>query len=143
MNRSFSLIVLTVILFLFACKKENNITEPTNTDTLITSIPTPPIDAEFMPFIELFLEEGEKRGHNISIQNLEVKFVDEFSISSIRNGDFCGYGWWNYPGRGIPRVEILRNDTACWETLTDLENTEKMTTARPTDRRHTTPQLSF
>lgn len=74
---------------------------------------------EFEALVELFIEEGQKRGVLLDADELTMLFVDEFSTSDV-NPQTCGYGWWNFFGTGERRVEILNTD-ACWHGRSDLE----------------------
>lgn len=79
----------------------------------------PEVDPAFAGLIQKFVDEGAQRGVNLSTSDLEALLVNEFS-QQVGGGGFCGYGWWTYPGRGNPRMEI-RETGPCWTDRTDLE----------------------
>ncbi len=69
-----------------------------------------------MSYVTSFVEEGEKRGVDVSIQGLEAYLVTEFSTD--RDDWVCGTG--SYINSESQRVEILLRDD-CWEDRTVLE----------------------
>ncbi|MEM6319243.1 MAG: hypothetical protein AAF960_16340 [Bacteroidota bacterium] len=109
--------ILLGSLTFFSCKKEADIEVPTPPPT---PVPILRIDPRFQPYIDNFIKAGRQRGVNLSINNLTARLVDEFSRNEAIGQGFCGYGWWDYGGTGLPRVEI-RNEGNCWTELNDLE----------------------
>lgn len=64
-------------------------------------------EPELLDFLDAF--EAEAAARNATLPPLE-RFHMTF-VSDL--GDFCGFGWWNYDGRGTRRVEI-ENTERCW-----------------------------
>ncbi len=64
-------------------------------------------DPELVGFLEEFEAEAASRGATLpALEEFHMTFVSDL-------GDFCGFGWWNYDGRGTRRVEI-ENTERCW-----------------------------
>ena len=84
---------------------------------LVVDIP-PVVDDEFKPYVQSFLTEMESRGINLKTNNISVVFVDK--ISSPRNENFCGYGYTNFFGSGIAKVEIIDSEN-CWYQWNTIE----------------------
>lgn len=81
----------------------------------------PIVDLELMGFVTSFVEEGKKRGVELSIQGLEANLVNEFSMEF----DESVCGWGNYYNNNNQRIEILLRDD-CWGELTDIEKENLM-----------------
>lgn len=96
------LFLFVLLMLLFSCKEDSD----------------PAINPELSFYVERFVEEGIKRGRNISTENLQAKLVDQFSIETPSN--VCGYGWSNFDTRGTQRIEILNNSN-CWIDRTEIE----------------------
>lgn len=79
----------------------------------------PANNAELTAIIQKFVAEGAQRGINFNTEFLEAFILDEFSLP-VGAGGFCGYGWWSYPEKSNPRIEIL--DTGpCWTERSEIE----------------------
>jgi len=76
------------------------------------------IDEELRPYIENFIEEANKRGVQLNIDDLEAEIVDEISIGG--DNTFCGYGWFFYQGTTRKRIEVKNSDN-CWQSRTNIE----------------------
>ncbi|MEM1120663.1 MAG: hypothetical protein AAGJ18_09450, partial [Bacteroidota bacterium] len=75
------------------------------------------IHPEILPYAERFIEEGEKRGVQVDILDLEAFLANELSVEA--DDGICGFGWWNHRNNGR-RVEILNTD-GCWRARSDIE----------------------
>lgn len=74
------------------------------------------IDEAFESYVNTFQQEAEKRGVEVSLDNLEAVFVN-----GIDNPvGVCGVGFNDYMGLGHNRIEIVE-EGSCWSILTDLE----------------------
>lgn len=95
-----------IIVIIIACRKE--------------SFPNF-IDTELSPFIDSFIEEGEKRGVSLSKDILEAHLLEEFTVSSAAETT-CGFGWddYNFNGKDYSRIEILMNEN-CWLSRSYIE----------------------
>ena len=79
------------------------------------------VDAAFESYVITFQEEAEKRGVEVSLDNLEAVFVDR-----IDNPDgVCGVGLNDFMDLGYDRVEIVE-EGSCWSILSDLEREHLM-----------------
>jgi len=69
-------------------------------------------------YLERFEEEARLRGYDFDLSDVEAVYVDE-----IKEGDdtFCGYGYQNYDGNGLRRVEISLADNCHWAELNEVE----------------------
>lgn len=76
------------------------------------------IDEELRPYIESFIEEANKRGVQLNIDDLGAEIVDEISIGG--DNSYCGYGWFFYLGTQRKRIEIKNSDN-CWQSRTNIE----------------------
>lgn len=124
MKRKLFLYSLLVLLFFTTCKKEETSTRPLP----VPETPEPPkpilIDPAFASYIDVFVAEGATRGTEISTQGLEAYLVSDFSISTVRNQGFGGYGWSEHPFTGNPRIEIIEN---LWNNLTEYQRDKLVT----------------
>ena len=66
---------------------------------------------DFRALVDLFVEEGAKRGVDVNVKSLEVKFVTETDPPG-----FCGYATLTSPDS--PKVQIKQDD-ACWTMQTE------------------------
>ena len=93
-----------IILFLFfSCSKQNI------NDNII--------DEELRPYVESFIEEANKRGVQLSIDDLDAELVNQISVG---NNSYCGYGWFFYQGTLRKRIEIKDSEN-CWQNRTNIE----------------------
>ncbi len=98
------IVLLTCLILIgFSCKDDDSFTGE--------------IAPELRPFIESFIEEGEKRGVFLDIANMEAVFVEELTLPSVNT---CGYGFWDYDKIGKGRIEILKNED-CWNSRSFIE----------------------
>lgn len=76
------------------------------------------VQEELAPYIEKFIEEGAKRGVDLSTDDLVALLINEFSAQPSDNA--CGLGWSSYEGQNTQRIEILATES-CWTSKTDLQ----------------------
>lgn len=79
------------------------------------------IDTELSPFIDSFIEEGEKRGVSLSKDILEAHLLEEFIVSTAAENT-CGFGWddYSFNDENYSRIEILMNEN-CWLSRSYIE----------------------
>lgn len=93
MHKSFLFIFLFFLLFI-SCKKE-----------------TEPIEAELAPYIDRFVEEANKRGHRLNLEDMEAYIVPEI----VSNGTIlCGQGFAPVFGDSFRGIAI---SGLCWSEL--------------------------
>jgi hypothetical protein len=63
-----------------------------------------------------FQEEAVKRGYDVDLSSVQAVYVDAINVQSQT---YCGYGYSNYQGTGVKRIEISKS--CGWATLSDLE----------------------
>jgi|GEM_PF-2052279 len=71
------------------------------------------IDAAFLPYVNSFYNEMQRRGTNLRDKPLQIVFVNEFSMVQ---GDYCAYAYYNAGGL----IEVLKTAN-CWSSRTDIE----------------------
>ncbi|MEO9485034.1 MAG: hypothetical protein ABJG47_16360 [Ekhidna sp.] len=76
------------------------------------------IDEELRPYIESFIEEANRRGVQLNIDDFGAEIVNEISIGG--DNTYCGYGWFFYRGTLKKRIEVKNSDN-CWQSRTDIE----------------------
>ena len=93
---------LLLSLCLFGCKEE------------IETPSLPDLDS----YLRRFEEEASARGYDFDLSEVETAYRDELEI----NGEtYCGYGYSNYDGNGLRRIEISSADNCRWEESSDIE----------------------
>ncbi len=95
--------MLTMLLF-FSCKKDKF--------EAVTAI-------ELSPFIDDFINEGEKRGIILSKDKLEAFLVTELDYENISDNT-CGLGWADFNNQRTQRIEILKSEN-CWESRSNIQ----------------------
>jgi hypothetical protein len=65
-----------------------------------------------------FQEEAVKRGYDVDLSSIQAVYVDEIKK---QNKPYCGYGYFNYDGNGLKRIEVSKANICGWATLSDLE----------------------
>lgn len=74
------------------------------------------IDAELLPYIQSFIEEGEKREVSDLTSELVANLVDKITVIE---SDACGVGVApQFSDKEFPQIEI---EQSCWEGLNDKE----------------------
>ncbi len=69
-------------------------------------------------YLDRFEEEARQRGHDLDLSEVDAVYVDEIE----RNGTpFCGWGYSNYDGNGLRRIEISTADFCGWQERSDIE----------------------
>jgi hypothetical protein len=66
-------------------------------------------------YLVRFQDEAKKLGRDLDLSNVQAEYVDNI----IKQGQsYCGWGYPNYDGNGLRRIEISK---ACaWTTVTDV-----------------------
>lgn len=71
-------------------------------------------------YLDRFEEEAALRGYDYDLAAVEVAYVDE-----IKFGDqvvpYCGYGFTNYDGFGLRRIEVVPSADCNWKNLTEAQ----------------------
>jgi len=68
-------------------------------------------------YVDRFEAEAAKRGYDFDLSEVQAVYVDEIKMPN--NVVWCGYGYPNYKGTGLRRVEISKS--CQWQTMTDIE----------------------
>lgn len=69
-------------------------------------------------YIKRFEKEAQKRGYDLDLTGIETAYVDNIVKPE---GVKCGYGYPNYDGKGLRRIEISRSELCNWKSLSDIE----------------------
>jgi hypothetical protein len=88
-------------LFFLACQEDDESTSMPDLDT----------------YLERFEEEARLRGYDFDLSNVEAVYVDEI----MGDDTACGYGYINYDGHGLRRIEISLAPRCGWEKRSDIE----------------------
>lgn len=76
-------------------------------------------EPELRDFLEAFEEEAAAR-------NATLPPLDRFHMTFVSDlGEFCGFGWWDFDGRGTRRVEI-ENTERCWQGYNEDQKEQLM-----------------
>jgi len=67
-------------------------------------------------YLDRFEEEAAKRGYDFDLSDVQAIYVEEINKQGTV---YCGYGYPNFDGNGLRRVEISKS--CQWQTLTDIE----------------------
>ena len=68
-------------------------------------------------YLQRFEEEARLRGYDFDLSGIETAYVDEI----MGDDTFCGYGYINYDGNGLRRIEISLAPRCGWEKRSDIE----------------------
>ena len=69
-------------------------------------------------YIERFEEEAKMRGYEFDLSGIQTVYRDEIEV---RGTNYCGYGYYNYQGNSIRRIEISTGTRCNWINLSDIE----------------------
>ena len=69
-------------------------------------------------YLERFEQEAGKLGYDFDLSKIQVVYVNEIKIN---DRTFCGYGYSNYDGAGLRRIEISKSSACNWASKTDIE----------------------
>ena len=110
LHHSSLLLSLVWLVSLLSCSSEE---EPA-----LPSDPPPNPSAELFTFLETFEMEANDRGFELPLDRFTMSFVDDLD-------GFCGYGWWDYDGTGLRRVEISQA-SGCWPRYNESQKEHLM-----------------
>jgi hypothetical protein len=66
-------------------------------------------------YLVRFQDEAKKQGYDLDLSNVQAEYVDNITK---QGQSYCGWGYVNYDGNGLKRIEISK---ACgWTTVTDV-----------------------
>ncbi len=69
-------------------------------------------------YLDRFEEEARLRGYDLDLSNVDAAYVDEIE----RDGEtFCGWGYSNYDGGSLRRIDISTAEDCGWQELSDIE----------------------
>ena len=94
-------LLFAIIILLFSCKKEND---------FVYDVPQ-----EFEPIVQRFIAEAAARGHQISINNLIIKY--ELSSSTT----FCATSNVVTSANDVQKIISIK-DLSCWQNDVQLES---------------------
>ncbi|MEM9834603.1 MAG: hypothetical protein AAF944_28510 [Bacteroidota bacterium] len=102
-NQSKAVFLFSLLsLFFLSCQEDND------------APALPDLDA----YLDRFEEEARQRGYDLDLSDVDAVYVDEIE----RNGTpFCGFGYSNYDGNGLRRIEISTADFCGWQERSDVE----------------------
>jgi len=69
-------------------------------------------------FLHRFENEAAKLGYDFDLSKIQAAYVDEIKMNGIQ---YCGYGYVNYDGAGLRRIEISRSSSCQWKEHRDIE----------------------
>jgi len=69
-------------------------------------------------YLDRFEQEAAKLGYDFDLSKIQVAYVDEIKVN---NRTYCGFGYSNYDGVGLRRIEISKSSTCNWADKTDIE----------------------
>lgn len=69
-------------------------------------------------YLERFEEEARLRGYDFDLSGVETAYMDELKVGGQT---YCGYGYSNYRGTGIRRIEISTSASCNWEARSETE----------------------
>ncbi len=79
-------------------------------------------DAPALPdltiYLDRFEEEARQRGYDLDLSNVDVAYVDELEVDGR---PFCGWGYSDYDGFGLRRIEISTDNFCGWQERSDIE----------------------
>jgi len=93
-------IPIVCLIFILGCEKKND---------FVYDVP-----AEFEPYVQKFISEAKTRGHNISINNLIIKY--DAAVSPM----YCATSNVTSSQNDLQKI-ILINPLKCWQNNTQLE----------------------
>jgi hypothetical protein len=67
-------------------------------------------------YLDRFEEEAKARGYDFDLARVQAIYVDDIKVNGVT---YCGYGYNNYDGSGLRRIEISKD--CRWATLTDIQ----------------------
>lgn len=69
-------------------------------------------------YLDRFEQEAAKLGYDFDLSKVQAVYVDEIKIN---DQTYCGYGYSNYDGAGLRRIEISKSSACNWASKTDIE----------------------
>jgi hypothetical protein len=69
-------------------------------------------------YLDRFEEEAKARGYDFDLTNVQVAYLDEVVVNNVT---YCGYGYNNFGGTGLRRIEISKAVNCGWLALSDIE----------------------
>ncbi|HEX6892102.1 MAG TPA: hypothetical protein VF141_15450 [Chryseolinea sp.] len=69
-------------------------------------------------YLDRFEQEAGKLGYDFDLSKIQVAYVDEVKVN---NNTYCGYGYSNYDGAGMRRIEISKSNYCNWAGKSDIE----------------------
>lgn len=107
-SRSYSsLLVLLLIGAIISCDPKEDV------------VPAPDPFPSLSIFKDKFIAEARARGYNLDMSGLDMQYVDG-KITTGNGGEFCGFGWINFPPTGRRQVFISRDPSCGFANYTDL-----------------------
>jgi len=98
----FSCVLLLTMIKLSSCSEDD---EPSDYPDLTN-------------YLDRFEQEAGKLGYDFDLSKIKVAYVDEIKIN---NQTYCGYGYSNYDGAGLRRIEISKSGQCNWAGRSDIE----------------------
>lgn len=86
-------------LFMLACQEDSEKPEESSLPNLDT-------------YLERFEEEARLRGYDFDLSGIETAYMDELKAGGQT---YCGFGYSNYRGTGIRRIEISTSASCNWD----------------------------
>lgn len=77
-------------------------------------IPYPDLDI----YLQRFEQEASLRGYDFDLSEVEAVYMDEIKVGE---NSYCGYGYLNYDGNGLRRIEISKSGNCGWANRSDIE----------------------
>ena len=69
-------------------------------------------------YLDRFEEEAKAKGYDFDLSNVQAVYVNDINVNQK---SYCGYGFINYDGAGLRRIEISKAQNCGWSKLSDIE----------------------
>ncbi|HZB12718.1 MAG TPA: hypothetical protein VE467_06815, partial [Chryseolinea sp.] len=68
-------------------------------------------------YLDRFEQEAKARGYDFDLSNVQIVYVDNINVNNVT---YCGFGFPNFNGSGLRRIEISKAEHCHWLTLSDI-----------------------